>query len=103
MGLMRWNTSRCTRELCSSQGNHVLCSPELMSENWAGRSYAVPARSAVRGACCPNWARQKGVIAPASCSGLVRCVPYQVSRGITESRIPKSVYCNSFLFACIQS
>lgn len=95
--------SHRTRELCSSQGNRVLCSPELMSENWAGRSYAVPARSAVRGACCPNWARQKGLIAPASCSGLVRCGPYQVSGGIAESRIPKSDYCNSFLFAYIQS
>ena len=41
VGLMRWNTSCCTRELCSSQGNRVLCSPELMSENWAGRSCAV--------------------------------------------------------------
>lgn len=73
---MRWNTSRCTRELCSSQGNRVLCSPVLMSENWAGRNDAAPVRYVVRGACCLNWARQEGVIAAASCGGLglVRCV-----------------------------
>lgn len=74
MALMRWNTSPSTRELCSSQGSHVLCSPVLMSENWAGRSSAAPERYMVGGACCPNWASQKGVGASASCCGLVRCL-----------------------------
>lgn len=67
---MRWNTSRCTRELCSSQGNRVLCSPVLMSENWAGRNDAAPVRDVVRGARCLNWARQEGVIAAAPRGGL---------------------------------
>lgn len=103
VGLMSWNTSCRTRELCSRQGSCVLCSPELMSENWAGRSSAVPVRAVVWGVCCPNWAGQRGVmlLLPALPS-LGVCV-YQVSRAITESRIPKSHYYNSFLFACVQS
>lgn len=101
VGLMSWNTSCRTRELCSRQGSCVLGSPELMSENWAGRSSAVPARAAIWGVCCPNWAGQRGVMLPAVPS-LGVCV-YQVSRAITESTIPKSHYYNSFLFACVQS
>lgn len=53
---MSWKTSCCRSGLWSSHGSRVLCSTELMSENWAGRSCAVPVGSAVRGARWPNWA-----------------------------------------------
>lgn len=103
VGLMSWNTSCRTRELCSRQGSCVLCSPELMSENWAGRSSAVPVRAAVWGVCCPNWAGQRGVMLLLLLMPSLGVCVYQVSRAITESRIPKSHYYNSFLFACVQS
>lgn len=103
VGLMSWNTSCRTRELCSRQGSCVLCSPELMSENLAGRSSAVPGRAAVWGVCCPNWAGQRGVMLLLPVVPSLGVCVYQVSRAITESRIPKSHYYNSFLFACVQS
>lgn len=71
---MSWNRSRRMSGLWSSQGSRVLCSAELMSENWAGRSCAVPAGSMVRGARWPNWAGLRRAMAPASGSALAQCL-----------------------------